>query len=243
MSSLRHILAAAALCVVAVAGYQAFHDSAPARASAGTRSGMPAFLRFSGTGSASIVPDRATINFTTEDRAGSLAEATNAASARMARVMAAMKARGVDRADMRTDDVSGSHLQNGGYRAQQSLAVTVTDISRTGLLIAAGIHAGALATYGPDFSVADRKAGLARALQAAVRNARAKAEVAASAAGLRVTGVVSVSEEGSPEPYYGAVYAAPARAALERVQAIPIKRGTQRRSATVTVVFSYAVAS
>lgn len=240
MSSLRQILAAAALCVLAVAGYQAFHGSAPARASAGTRSGMPAFLRFSGTGSASVVPDRATIDFTTDDRAGSLAQATNITSARMARVMAAMKAHGVARADMRTEDVSGSHNPKGGYRAQQSLAVTVTDITRTGLLLAAGIHAGAQATYGPDFSAADQKAGLARALQAAVRNARAKADVAAEAAGLRVTGVVSVSEEGSPEPYYGPVYAAPAR--FDQVQAIPIKRGTQRRSATVTVVFSYAVA-
>jgi uncharacterized protein YggE len=240
MSSLRQILAAAALCVLAVAGYQAFHGSAPARASAGTRSGMPAFLRFSGTGSASVVPDLATIDFTTDDRAGSLAQATNITSARMARVMAAMKAHGVARADMRTEDVSGSHNPKGGYRAQQSLAVTVTDISRTGLLLAAGIHAGAQATYGPDFSAADQKAGLARALQAAVRNARAKADVAAEAAGLRVTGVVSVSEEGSPEPYYGPVYGAPAR--LDQVQTIPIKRGTQRRSATVTVVFSYAVA-
>jgi uncharacterized protein len=241
MSSLRQILAAAALCVVAVAGYQTFHGSAaPARASAGTRSGMPAFLRFSGTGSASVVPDRATIDFTTDDRAGSLAQATNITSARMARVMAAMKARGVARADMRTEDVSGSHNPKGGYRAQQSLAVTVTDISRTGLLLAAGIRAGAQATYGPDFSAADQKAGLARALQAAVRNARAKADVAAEAAGLRVTGVVSVSEEGSPEPYYSPVYGAPAR--FDQVQAIPIKRGTQRRSATVTVVFSYAVA-
>jgi uncharacterized protein len=240
MTSLRQILAAAALCVVAVAGYQAFHGSAPARASAGTRSGMPAFLRFSGTGSASVVPDRATIDFTTDDRAGSLAQATNITSARMARVMAAMKAHGVARADMRTEDVSGSHNPKGGYRAQQSLAVTVTDISRTGLLLAAGIHAGAQATYGPDFSAADQKAGLARALQAAVRNARAKADVAAEAAGLRVTGVVSVSEEGSPEPYYVPAYAAPAR--LDQVQTIPIKRGTQRRSASVTVVFSYAVA-
>ena len=240
MSSLRQILAAAALCVVAVAGYQAFHGSAPARASAGARSGMPAFLRFSGTGSASVVPDRATIHFTTGDRAGSLAQATNVTSARMARVMAAMKAHGVARSDMRTEDVSGSHNPKGGYRAQQSLAVTVTDISRTGLLLAAGIHAGAQATYGPGFSTADQKAGLAHALQAAVRNARAKADVAAEAAGLRVSGVVSVSEEGSPEPYYGPVYAAPAR--LDQVQTIPIKRGTQRRSATVTVVFSYAVA-
>jgi uncharacterized protein YggE len=241
MSSLRQILAAAALCVVAVAGYQAFHGSAPARASAGPRPGMPAFLRFSGTGSASVVPDRATIDFTTDDRAGSLAQATNIASARMARVMAAMKAHGVARADMRTEDVSGSHNPKGGYHAQQSLAVTVTEISRTGLLLAAGIHAGAQATYGPDFSAADQKAGLARAMQAAVRNARAKADVAAEAAGLRVTGVVSVSEDGSPEPYYGPVYAAPA-AFGEQVRTIPIKRGTQRRSATVTVVFSYAVA-
>ena len=240
MSSLRQILAAAALCVVAVAGYQAFHGSAPARASAGTRSGMPAFLRFSGTGNASVTPDRATIDFTTDDRAGSLAQATNITSARMARVMAAMKAHGVVRADMRTEEVSGSHNPKGGYRAQQSLAVTVTDISRTGLLLAAGIHAGAQATYGPGFSTADQKAGLAHALQAAVRNARAKADIAAEAAGLRVTGVVSVSEEGSPEPYYSPVYAAPAR--FDQVQTIPIKRGTQRRSATVTVVFSYAVA-
>ena len=240
MSSLRQILAAAALCVVAVAGYQAFHGSAPARASAGTRSGMPAFLRFSGTGNASVTPDRATIDFTTDDRAGSLAQATNITSARMARVMAAMKAHGVVRADMRTEEVSGSHNPKGGYRAQQSLAVTVTDISRTGLLLAAGIHAGAQATYGPGFSTADQKAGLAHALQASVRNARAKADIAAEAAGLRVTGVVSVSEEGSPEPYYSPVYAAPAR--FDQVQTIPIKRGTQRRSATVTVVFSYAVA-
>jgi len=125
----------------------------------------------------------------------------------------------------------------GSKKRRRFLFVPILLVACTALFIIGG----AQATYGPDFSTADQKAGLVRALQAAVRNARAKAEVAASAAGLRVTGVVSVSEDGSPEPYYGPVYAAPA-AFGEQVRTISIKRGTQRRSSTVTVVFSYAVA-
>src|SRR4029077_1655488 len=81
-----------------------------------------------------------------------------------------------------------------GYAAEQSLTVTVRDISRAGKLDAAGVSAGAHSSEGPVFSLASEQQGYRAALAAAVKQARSQAAAMAAAAGLRITGVVSIQE-------------------------------------------------
>ena len=244
MSALRQAIVVAALCVLSIAAYQAFHSSpTAARAAAATaHSSLPSFLRFQGTGTVSIRPDLATVDFQVSGSGSTLMDASNQATYAMARVLKAMKARGVARADMQTNGVNGSCDQNTGRcSAGEGVTVTVRRVGITGQLIAAGITAGAQASYGPSFSTTERMAAQQHALRFAVANAKLKAEAAAAAAGLHLGGVVSVAESNYQPYYYGQGFDAIAAAAnLAPTASVPIRLGRQLETATVTVVFSYS---
>ena len=124
-------------------------------------------------------------------------DATNQASKTMRAVIAAMHAGGVARINMVTDGANGYQTST-GYHADQNLTVTVMKVGTTGKLTAAGLNAGATANYGPGFSSGARHAGQSQAIRSAVADARSKADAAAAAAGLHVTGVISVSKPTSP---------------------------------------------
>ncbi len=239
--SVQRMVVVAAAFVLAVFAYNAVSGSHPqALAAAPAKNTMPSFLRFDGQGGDSIRPDRATIHFTTTGRGSTLIDATNQASREMRRVIGAMHTGKVARINMQTDGANGSKTSSGSYIAEQNLTVTVMKVGTTGKLIAAGINAGAKANYGPDFSSGARNSAQTRAIQSAVASARRKAEAAAAAAGLHITGVVSVSEAQLGYPYTGGVSFAAAKAAVPAALEVPIRRGSQRVDASLTVVFSYA---
>jgi uncharacterized protein YggE len=241
MTDPRQLVTTAAVAVLAIAGYQALHDAAraPAAPAAHPASGvLQPFMRFTGSGDITMRPDRGTISFSTHGTGATLSDAQQAAGGTMRTLIRKLRADGVARADMRTDGISGgARPREGDYVADQSLAVTVRDLSKTGRLLADGAAAGAQSDYGVDFSIGNRRHAYDAALRAAIQDARSKADAAAAAAGLHVNGVVSVNESRA-EPFYGARLA---YAALDAApSAVPVKRGTQRVSAQVTVVFSYA---
>ncbi len=243
VSPQRLVVLAAAL-VVAIFAYHAVSGSHPQAqaATSPTSSGMPGFLRFQGTAGVAIRPDRAVIHFTTTGRGTTLLGATHKASDRMHRVMTAMQAGGVARINMSTDGAGGSKDDATGiFTATQSLTVTVMKVGDTGKLIVAGIRSGASANYGPEFSAASRNTAQTRSIRSAVANARRKADAAAAAAGLHVTGVVSVSESPQASYAYGnAIFGALSDAKSPAGYQVPIRRGSQQVTANVTVVFAYA---
>jgi uncharacterized protein YggE len=241
MPDIRHLVTTAAVAVLAIAGYQALHGTSPAPAAASPRaSGMlQPFMRFTGSGTTTMRPDRGTISFSTHGVGDTLLLAQNQASQAMRSLIARLHADGVPGIEMQTDGVNGYKRQNlPGYAAEQDLTVTVREVSKIGKLLADGAAAGAQSNSGVDFSTTDRRRSYNNALKVAIADARSKADVVAAAAGLHVSGVVSVDETQISQPYYAdqAVLAAPGRAAAVRV---PVKRGTQQVSAQVTVVFAY----
>ena len=144
-------------------------------------------------------------------------------------------------ADNRHDDDALRRAYVAGYVAEQSLTVTVRDISRAGKLDAAGVSAGAHSSEGPVFSLASKQRGYRAALAAAVKQARSQAAAMAAAAGLRITGVVSIQEDqNNPYPVYGAATAD--SLAPTRVLAVPTRPGRSQVSASVTAVFADAPA-
>ncbi len=243
MPDIRQLVTTAAVAVLAIAGYQAVHDTstAPAAASSRQASGvLQPFMRFTGSGQITMRPDRGTISFATHGTGATLVDAQNEASQAMRSLIHSLRADGVARSDMRTDGVSGSSRPSvGGFAADQSLQVTVRDLKHTGKLLADGAAAGAHSVYGVDFSIGNQHAAYDDALRAAVRDARSKADAVAAAAGMHVTGVVSVNEtQQQVYPYYTRLTEAAAAGAVQSV-AVPVKHGTQKVSAQVTVVFSY----
>ena len=83
-----------------------------------------------------------------------------------------------------------------GYRCRNQVIVTVEDLSRISRIIDAGIGAGAGNVQGLQFSRRDDLEFKKQALDKAVKEASAKAQAIAGAAGLKIKAVVSIAEKG-----------------------------------------------
>ena len=86
-------------------------------------------------------------------------------------------------------------LQFGSYQARSTLRVNVREPGRVGEIVDAAIRAGGILTGGFSFKVSDEDHARRAVLEAAGRDARAKAETLASAAGKQVGDPVAISED------------------------------------------------
>lgn len=168
-----------------------------------------ALLDVTATGKTTRVPDIATI------RAGVVAQAPTAAQAladnaqRMKAVLAALKAAGVADRDVQTANISLQpqyrYQQNEapvitGYQAANSVSVRFREVADSGRILDALVKQGANQIDGPNFSLDKPEAALDEARADAMRQARARAELYAKAAGLRVDRILSIGEGGGYAP-------------------------------------------
>ena len=197
-------------------------------------------ITVTGVGTVTSVPDEASFTIGVHTQGPTAREALAANSAQMRRVIDAVKSAGVEKGDIKTQDVSVSadYAEEGRierYSAGNSVLVTIRDLSKAGAVLDAASNAGANEVYGPMLSRSDEDAQQAEALRDAVTDARKKAEALADAAGIRLGRVTAVTEgfAGGPEPYY-------ASDARLKAEAAPIEPGTQDTQATATVTFAIA---
>ena len=194
-------------------------------------------ITVTGTGTVQTVPDQAEFTLGVQSKGPTAREALAANSERMRRVLAALLSSGVAKKDVQTQDVSLSQTYSSdgrpnGYSAHNSVSVTIRVLAKAGAILDAASDAGANDVYGPTLSRSDEEGQQAKALRAAVENARAKARVLADAAGVQLGPVIAITENGGdPEPYY------PVALAQRDVKA-PIEPGQQQVRATVRVTFS-----
>jgi uncharacterized protein YggE len=166
------VLVAAAAAVVAFAGVGRPET-------AGSASKPTGGITVTGTGTVESVPDEATFTIGVQTR-GSIAKEALAANATEARrVISAVRAAGVAKGDVQTQDVSVSaNYSDGntidGYTARNSVLVTIRDLSSAGNVLDAATNAGANEVYGPSLSRSDQNALQAKALRDAVGDARKK---------------------------------------------------------------------
>jgi len=229
------VIAAAGLAIAAFAGV--FQPSGASSQSGGDVSDKD--ITVVGTGSVSVVPDRAAFTFGTVSQATTAAAALAASSANVTRVVDALRKTGVAKADIQTSEVSLSPRtdENGnavvGYTATNSVTATLRKIADAGGVIDAVVGAGANQVYGPNLLASDQDAAYRNALKAAVAEVRAKGETLASTAGLKLGRITAIAESGAtPQPVFSAA------ATLEKTA--PIEPGTQMIQATVTVTFALA---
>ena len=189
-----------------------------------------------GTASVTSVPDRAELSFGVESKGASARSALSANAAEMRRVIAALKAAGAT--DIKTQYVSLSPQYNEkseaqGFMATNTVSATIKELAKAGAVIDAAVDAGANQVYGPSLSHGDQDELYRQALKAAVANARANAQVLASAANVSLGRVTTIVEGGgAPQPV---PFAAADKAMAEST---PIEPGTQQTNASVTVTFS-----
>jgi uncharacterized protein YggE len=190
-----------------------------------------------GTARVSAEPDRAELSLGVETRADTAEAALAANNTRMRAVIAAVKRAGGKDVETQSVWLNPWHGENGpaGYVATNTVSASV-DIAGTGDLIDAATAAGANQVSGPSMTIADEEELYRQALQAAVKQARERAEVLAEATGARLGRVVTVVESGmaSPQPYAARLEMAAADAST------PIEPGKREVTAAVTVTFAIA---
>ncbi|MBN2840171.1 MAG: SIMPL domain-containing protein [Coriobacteriia bacterium] len=196
----------------------------------------------SGEGKALAAPDMAEMFFGTTVVATDAKEALGQANETAEKITAAVKGSGVADEDIQTANVSVWPDQNNeggktvitGYRASIQVRVKIRDIDEIGTVIGAASDAGANEIGGPSFMLDDDDAVRSEAIELAIADARARAEVMAKAAGKTLGEIISVSEAGVSAPIYGGSYYL---AAEDAARAVAIEPGQLDIMAHVTVVF------
>jgi uncharacterized protein len=196
-------------------------------------------ITVTGVGHVDTVPDEAEFSVGISTKGATARDALAANSDRMRRLIAALKDAGVAERDIKTQHVSVSPTYDGdpepdGFTASNTVSVHIREIDRTGAVLEAASEAGANNVYGPSMIRANREALEAEALENAVANAKKRAETLARAADVglgRVTAITESVDRGGYEFFAQ-------RAAAEPPSDVPIEKGTQEITASVTVTFA-----
>ncbi|VXC56156.1 SIMPL domain-containing protein [Sphingomonas sp. AX6] len=194
-------------------------------------------------GRSTRVPDLATI------RAGVVTQGTTAQAAlsenaaRMDRVIAALKRAGVADRDLQTATIQlnpqyryGENVPPTitGYQATNTVSVRFRDVAKSGAILDALVREGANQIDGPNLGVEAMDAAMDEARTDAIRRARARAELYAKAAGLRVERILVIAEGATalpPQPMPQMMMRA------EMAKDSQVLPGEQEINATVTVRF------
>jgi hypothetical protein len=196
-----------------------------------------------GTGKVTVVPDLATIQLGVLAEKPTAKQARDAAAASMTAIVAAIRALGIADKDIATSVVSLNpvydYLANStqkirGYQLQNMVTVTVRNLDVLSDVLDKSVSAGGTSVNGINFDVADRAAAEAQAREAAVRDAKARADTLATTAGVRITGVASMSETVSTPIWYGVNFAA---GAATKDASTPILPGTTDVTINVSVTY------
>ncbi len=207
---------------------------------------MDRTISVDGTGRAATVPDIADVRLGLTVSRSTVAEAREVAAGAAGRILAAIAAVGVDRADVRTaslvvqpeyDYRDGTQTLRGQSVSHQ-FVVTVRDLARLGRVVDDGLAAGATTLDGVTVRTADAAAADATARVAAYRDARVRAETLAAEAGVELGAVLAISER---DPSAGPVPIFRGPAALAAKSApTPIEAGEGEVVVSVSVVFAIA---
>lgn len=161
-------------------------------------------ITVNGSGETQVAADTAIVSLGVGARDKDVLKAQQQVNATIAAIRQALIDSGIAEADINTDymniyaiyDYKDDMEQVQAYNANSTLAIKVTDMSKVGEVIDAAFAAGANTLNGISFSTKDTDAAQKESLKAAVEDAKAKAEVLAEAAGLKITGIEVVSEGG-----------------------------------------------
>ena len=161
-------------------------------------------INVNGEGLVKAKPDLATTQVAVDVINKDVVEAQRDAATRMDRVMARLKELGIATNDIQTSQYSISpqydYSANNnkptltGYRVVNAISVNIRQLDKAGQVLDAVIAAGATRVDGVSFSIADPTPLQSQARAAAVKQARARAEELAKAAGVALGKVTSINE-------------------------------------------------
>ena len=205
---------------------------------------MPTTLNLSADGEISAAPDMATISFGVVTQSMTASAAMKANNIRMNQVLAALKSAGIDAKDIQTSslnlspqynyDNNGAPPKLTGYQAQNQVTVRVNKLDQTGPVIDAVIAAGVNQIDAINFGLKDDDAALDAARQDAVKTLMQRANLYASALGMKIKRVQNLSEGG---PSYSPPRPMAMAGLMAKDASTPVAAGEMKLSVTVSAVF------
>jgi len=172
------------------------------------------YIRVSGSGEVAVVPDIAYINIGVHSEAEDVSSALEANNTQATKLTEALQAEGIEAKDIQTTNFNvypQTRYDNMGqpvgtsYVVDNTVYITVRDLTKLGKLLDSAISAGANNIYGISFDIADKETVLAQARELAIKDAEAKAKSVATVAGVTLGQILSidVSTPTYTQPYYG----------------------------------------
>lgn len=239
-----HMVAGAAILLGAAFATNLLWKSSPSTAAGDLK--IMRTITVSGEGQVFGAPDQAQINTGVVTDGPTAKDALARNSTRMSEVVASLKKMGIESKDIQTSgfNLSPVYLPQppgqampriGGYQVSNNVTVTIKDLAKLGEIMDQVVQMGSNSVGGVSFSIANPKPLMMQAREAAIQDAKARAEAYAKAAGVSVGKVMTISEQVAPMVQPVPVYAM--RAAMAESAPVPVEAGQQQLSLNVTVVF------
>jgi len=197
-----------------------------------------------GEGSVRVAPDYARIGSGATTRAKTAKEAADTNSKTMAAIMAMLRDAGIAPIDIQTSRFSlqpvyasqqpNTERKLTGFAVSNQVTVTIRQIDKAGDILDRLVTAGATDANSVEFLHSDMSKSLDQAREAAVADARRKAELYAHAAGLTVGSVNWITEDSGYTP---PMMKASVRAFDGGSSPVPISAGEDTLQVRITVGF------
>lgn len=243
VAGLAFALVATSLALAACGAEQAVTTTGPGQASS---SALVNTVSVSGQATVTSPPDEAVVVLTVENDAANPTDAMNATSTKSQQMLDRLKSEGIPESAIQTSSITLYPVRSydpdtgkeslTGYRAQNSVKVTLKDAPTVGKVLAVGVETGATLVSGPDWRLRDDSQAVSEALKRAVANARSKAESLAAAGGFSI-GEVLIISEGAVQVPVPPIYGRAEAADSSKVIQPPVSPGTLDVTATVTVTY------
>ena len=130
-----------------------------------------------------------------------------------------------------------------GYQANHTLCITCNDVEMLDSVVGAVTDSGMSDIYSVSYDVSNRSDLYKQALELAIDAAAKKADVMANAAGMRITGLESITENNSYDTSYGINSMSDGGAVSTRAESVEtgIRSGSISVTASVTAVYEAEV--
>jgi uncharacterized protein YggE len=186
------------------------------------RSGVPATdtITVQGDGQATVPPDVARVTFTVENTAAAVSDAQDKTTTQANAALAFVKSQGVADKDVKTMyyTISPQYTYSTcaaiscppvvdrtpkvtGYQVQETIQVTLHDLSKVGGMLAGLGKLQVQNISGPSFGLEDETAGYDAARADAIGKAKAQADLLATQLGVHLGKIVNFSESSGGYPY------------------------------------------
>lgn len=201
-------------------------------------------MSVSGTGRVTVVPDIAKINIGVRSEAEAVTDALDNNTSQANAISQALQDLGIAEDDIQTSnfnvypsdryDPMTGQVEGRYFVVENTVNVTVRELSSLGEVLTAVVEAGANNIYGINFDVEDREAAVAEARKLAIEDAKAKAQAIADESGVELGEILNISvySGSTPTMYYDAKGGAYSEAA------VPIAAGTLAITMEASLTYS-----